>query len=127
MILHAANAVQWSAPIGRETRKALRSGSRRLSIEVRAYDPPTSGAVPIVVQVLSKSGKQGKELGQFSIHPNIAFRASDHVEPQRFEFSLADFSEFLEGSELHIEIGFARDKGEVKGGMAEIAVSFIDL
>lgn len=127
MIIQSTKAVRWSSKIDEETLRALRTGRRRLIITVNAYDPPTSGAAILVVNLLTAKGMKSKEIDRFGVFPNAAFRASEGVEPKRFEFSLAHVAPLLEDSEIHLEIGFDSSQGQFRGGMAEISVKFVDL
>jgi hypothetical protein len=127
MIIESTKSVRWSSKIDLATRRALQSGHRRLGINVIAYDPPTSGAAILVVYLLNSNNTVRQEIDRFGVHPNASFRASNRVEPKRFMISLADHPKFLEESSIHIEIGFDPNQGQLKGGMAEVSIGFVDI
>jgi hypothetical protein len=126
MTIRAAMPIRWSTKIDPQTRRALETGRRRLVINVSAYEPPTSGPAILVANLLTANGTKREEVARFAVHPKAPFRASETVEPQRFQVSLADYAKLLETSEIHLEVGFDSSEGQLQGGMAEISIEFID-
>jgi hypothetical protein len=127
LIIQSTKPVRWSSKCDAETRRALQAGRRRLVITVNAYEPPTSGPAILVVYLLTANGTKRQEIDRFGVHPNAPFRASESVEPQRFLISLADYAKLLEDSEIQLEVGFDPSQGQLRGGMAEISIEFVDL
>ncbi len=126
MTIKASKGVRWSAKYDAETRKALQTGLRRLEITVKAYEPP-AGAATLVVRLLTANGTKSHEVDRFGVHPNAPFRASNAVEPQIFLISLAHIGNLLEENQIRLEVGFDSSQAEVKGGMAELSITIVDM
>jgi len=118
---------QWKSECDAETKRLLRLGHRRIAIDVTAYTPPSSGTSTFVVQLVLENGKGRQEIARFGLNPDAPFRATDSVEPQRFQFSLSEYSELLDADEIQIEVCIDTDEKPEHDGMVELTIHWLDL
>lgn len=125
MIIKSSHSVQWSTKCDAERLRALQSDAQRLQITLSAYQPP-AGASALLVRLVTADGKS-HEIDRFSVHPNVAFKASATTEPQRFSISLAEHAALISDGELRVEVGFDSTQADVRGGMAELSFELVEL
>jgi hypothetical protein len=107
---------------------ALRQGSKRAIVVVRAFQPTRPSSAGLVVSLLSADKSERHQLARFAVHPLRAFTAQEPGKQQRFLVSLGNHAQRLEdGKPLCFEIGFDTSSGKVERGMAEIDIELVDM
>jgi hypothetical protein len=107
------------------TLAALRTGTLRVAVTVKSFQPANPAAAALVVSLVTANKTMRQEVARFAIHPPKAFSAQ--ATPQRFLVSLAGQGALIEdGQPVCIEVGFATSSGPAAGGAADIDIGVVD-
>lgn len=113
-----------------ETLKALRSGTKRIVVAVKAYKPPTINSRGFVVSLLTSEKTNRRLIASFGVHPEKAFDtlSPDSKDPEhRFLISLAGYPALLGDKKTCLEVGFEITEPKPLDGFASIEIKLIDI
>ena len=109
------------------TYDAIRRGSKRLVVVVKAFRPATPASAGLVVSLLTADKTRKHELTQFAVHPLRAFSANELNRQQRFLVSLEEYAYLLsENNPICVELGFDASRSKLAGGWVEFYVEWVD-
>ncbi|MGH6839683.1 MAG: hypothetical protein ACREDT_12990 [Methylocella sp.] len=92
--------------------------AQRVIIKVTGFQPPTEGAVQVVVKARVDDSGAEREIGRFGIFPNAEFKAAEPSKAQRFGLALP--KELARGGPVKLNVYLVPLRGEGKGARLEL-------
>ena len=119
---------QLCASYSLDTLHALKHGTTRVVVVVRAIQSTKPPSTTLVVSLLTNNKTQRHEITRFAVHPLQAFSAQEPKRTQRFLVSLEEQARLIEEeAPLCLEVGFDIAGSGLEGGSAEIDIELVEL
>jgi hypothetical protein len=92
--------------------------AQRVIIKVTGFQPPSEGAVQVVVKAQMDNAGAEREIGRFGIFPNAEFKAAEPSKAQRFGLALP--KELAHGGPVKLNVYLVPLRGEGTGARLEL-------
>lgn len=110
------------------TLRALKEGTQRVVLVLKAFEPPRPAGAGLVVSLLTADKTRRHQVARLAVHPLRAFSAREPRRSQRFLVSLAGSAHLIEeGKPLCLEVAFEASGPDAQGGHAEIGFELANL